>query len=68
MKNSLFGLMMVLQLTGCAFMENRTFITEMEQESDGVFVAGRDFRTVPGDTGKAYRSREDIMMRTPPTE
>lgn len=68
MKNSIFGLIMVLQLTGCAFMENRTFISEMEHETDGVFVAGRDFRTIPGDSGKAYRSREDIMMRTPATE
>lgn len=68
MKKWLFTSTIFLICSGCAFMEDRTFITEMEHETDGVFVAGRDFRTVPGDSGKAYRSQEDIMMRTPATE
>ena len=68
MKRSILFLTFVSTLSSCAFMENRTFINEMERESDGVFVAGRDFRTVPGDNGQAFRSREEIMMRTPATE
>ncbi len=60
---SVFALM---SLTSCSHLyEGRTFIDEMERESDGLFVAGRDFQVVPGDSGQAYRSDEEIMMRTP---
>lgn len=44
---------------------NRTFVDEMENDSDGLFVPGRDFAVVPGDTGKAYRSRTELYDRTP---
>jgi hypothetical protein len=53
-------------LMSCASMlEHRTFTQEMQRESDGLFVPGRDFRVVPGDSGQAYRSQEEILMRTP---
>ncbi|GAB4016103.1 MAG: hypothetical protein Fur0010_15690 [Bdellovibrio sp.] len=68
MKRTLTTIFCLSMMSSCAFMENRTFITEMEHETDGIFVPGRDFRMVPGDSGKAYRSSEDIMLRTPATE
>jgi hypothetical protein len=55
-----------LNFSGCAGMfENRSFITEMDRISDDLFVAGRDFETLPGDSGQAYRSRKEIDLRTP---
>lgn len=56
-------------LGGCAaFLENRSFIDEMDHQTDGLFVAGRDFESVSGDSGQAYRSRDEIMMRTPASQ
>ena len=53
-------------LTGCAaLLEQRSYIDEMERESDGFFVAGRDFPVTNGDTGEAFRSRAEIKRRTP---
>ncbi len=46
-------------------MTDRTFVDEMDRESDGIWVAGRDFQTVAGDSGEVYRSREEIRNRTP---
>ena len=56
----------LLSLTSCAGMlQNRSFIDEMDNQNDEFFVAGRDFPTVPGDSGSAFRSREEIQSRTP---
>lgn len=57
----------LLLLTGCAELlnNNRSFVDQMDHETDGFFVAGRDFESVPGDNGKAYRSRSEIRTRTP---
>lgn len=54
-------------LVGCAGMygPQRTFIDEMEHETDGFFVAGQDFPVVTGDKGFEGRSAEEITMRTP---
>lgn len=55
-------------LSGCAEMyENRSFVKEMDHETDGIFVAGRDFNVVPGDGPGAYRSEREIQKRTPPS-
>jgi hypothetical protein len=52
--------------TSCAqFLSKRSFIDEMEQETDSFWVAGRDFEHTSGDTGSAYRTREEILKRTP---
>lgn len=52
--------------SGCAaFLEERSYIDEMDRDSDGFFVAGRDFPVMNGDTGEAFRSREEIQKRTP---
>lgn len=58
-----------LLMTSCSvFMPDRSFIEEMNRESDPFFVAGRDFKTVGGDSGEAYRSKEEIQKRTPASE
>jgi len=46
-------------------MENRTFVDEMEKDTDGFWVANRDFFVVGGDEGKRYRSQSEILERTP---
>lgn len=62
------SLTILMLLTGCAdLFYRRTFIDEMERESDGFFIAGRDFPMTQGDAGEAYRSRDEIMKRTPLT-
>lgn len=53
--------------SGCAALSERSFIETMEKDTDGFFVANRDFPTVSGDSGSAYRSRKDIRLRTPAT-
>lgn len=58
-------LFMIPVLGGCAqFLERRSFIDEMNRE-DSFFMAGRDFRTVPGDSGQFQRTQRDLMERTP---
>lgn len=55
-----------LSLMSCTHLfEGRSFITEMDRETDSFLVPGRDFRTISGDSGRAYRSAEEIMERTP---
>lgn len=64
----LFGISLVLT-TGCAgFLPDRSFIEEMNRESDPYFQAGKDFPVVSGDSGEAYRSREEVQKRTPASE
>lgn len=54
---------------GCAgMMMDRSFIEEMEYMPEEIFVPGRDFSVVPGDEGEAYRSYDDIKLRTPLSE
>ncbi|MFA6236686.1 MAG: hypothetical protein WC635_05100 [Bacteriovorax sp.] len=47
------------------FLPDRSYIEEMNRESDPILQAGKDFPVVSGDTGEAYRSREEIKKRTP---
>lgn len=55
-----------LILTSCGQMvTDRSFIREMERETDGFFVAERDFEITSGDTGRAWRTRKQIKKRTP---
>ncbi len=49
----------------CAFVPNRSFVEEMEHESDGFFIPGQDFKIIAGDGGSAYRSTNEINKRTP---
>lgn len=61
--------MSTLFLTGCAgFLPDRSFIEEMNRESDPYLIAGRDFKVAGGDSGEAYRSKEEIQKRTPASE
>ncbi len=62
--NLIISTLILFLLSGCAALE-RSFIEEMERDSDGYLVAGRDFPVVGGDTGEAYRSKEEIAKRTP---
>lgn len=61
-----FGSML---MTGCSgFLPDRSFIEEMNRESDPYLQAGKDFPVVSGDSGEAYRSKEEIKKRTPASE
>jgi len=64
----LLGLILILGLSACSdFVIKRSFEQEMERDSDGVFVADKDFPVVSGDVGQTYRNSEEIRLRTPPT-
>ncbi len=56
----------LLGFSGCASLfQERTFIKEMDRQSDGTWVPHEDFHVVPGDEQDGYRSREQIAARTP---
>lgn len=67
MKNLLFTFIFSVSLVGCANMAHpdRTFIEQMDHETDGFFVPGQDFSVVPGDNGYEGRTRDEIRQRTP---
>ena len=59
----------LLLATGCSgFLPGRSYIEEMNRESDPILQAGKDFPVVSGDTGEAYRGRSEIQKRTPANE
>lgn len=46
--------------------EQRDYMSEMDfQYDEPLFQANRDFMVVPGDTGRDYRTSNEIMERTP---
>ncbi len=51
-------------LASCSALD-RSFIEEMDRDSEGFFAPGKDFSIVSGDTGSPYRSREEVIKRTP---
>lgn len=61
-------LISVLTTSCSSFLPDRSFIEEMNRESDPMLMAGKDFPVVSGDTGEAYRSREEVKKRTPASE
>jgi hypothetical protein len=66
MKSILLIFFTLLLVSGCAGLStDRSFIDEMDYETEGLFVPGRDFSVVPGDSGEAFRTREEISLRTP---
>ena len=64
----IYGACLILN-TGCSgFLPDRSYIEEMNRESDPFIQAGKDFPIMSGDTGEAYRSRNEIQKRTPSSE
>ena len=61
----LLGLIVLSSCAGMTNGLNRTYIDEMEHETDGFFVAGQDFPVVAGDNGFEGRTSEEINQRTP---
>lgn len=52
--------------SGCGlFLPDRSYIDEMDKDSEGYFVPGEDFPVVVGDEGVAGRDKKTIMERTP---
>ncbi|MBF0298820.1 MAG: hypothetical protein HQK51_08875 [Oligoflexia bacterium] len=53
-------------ISGCGlFFPDRTYVDEMDKESEGYFVPGEDFPVVAGDQNVSGRNRKTIMERTP---
>lgn len=61
----LLATFLVISTSCTQLLARRSFIDEMEHETDSFWVAGRDFNTASGDTGKRYRTRADVAKRTP---
>lgn len=55
-------------LSGCSLMPDRTFVDNMEYEPESFFVPDQDFKVIVGDSGTRYRSKMDIMRRTPASD
>jgi hypothetical protein len=60
-------LLSLLFIVSCGSLE-RSFVEQMDRDSEGVFVPGKDFPVMGGDTGNAFRSRDEIKERTPASE
>jgi hypothetical protein len=58
----------MLTMSCSTFIPERSFVEEMNRDSDPFLRPGRDFSIVSGDTGEAYRSRSEIKKRTPGSE
>jgi hypothetical protein len=59
-------LLTILTATGCSMLlSERRFIQEMDHDTDGFFVAGKDFHVTSGDDGFSGRSLSQIYERTP---
>lgn len=59
-------ILLMFSLTGCASLfQERTFIKEMDRQTEGAFIPHEDFQVVSGDERSGYRSREEIAARTP---
>ena len=67
LKKRIFTLPLLFLVVSCGTLD-RSFVDQMDRDSDGLFVAGKDFSVVGGDTGEVARSREEIQMRTPASE
>lgn len=66
MKRKLFFTVVIsIFVTSCAFLEHRSYVDQMNQQTAQMFVPGEDFPIVPGDEGQAFRSKEEIFKRTP---
>jgi hypothetical protein len=58
-----------LSASSCSLLSpERSFLDEMNRESDGFYAPGKDFPVVGGDSGDVYRSKEEIQKRTPASE
>lgn len=71
MTTNLLILLVSLAASSCAMMERRDFEAQMDpyqMNNDPLFMPNRDFAVVPGDTGRFYRSHNEINERTPATE
>ncbi len=58
-----FGLSALLG--GCAFVTDRTYLAEMEDDDSSLFEPREDFAVIPGDEGRVGRGPDDIRRRTP---
>lgn len=55
-----------LTLSSCSMMlPDRSFMEQMERESDPFYAPGKDFPLVGGDDGETRMSREELLARTP---
>lgn len=67
MKTTILTLMLALMLlmSSCAFVSERSYTDEMEAMDEGMFVPNRDFQVVGGDSGDISYTRREILRRTP---
>lgn len=62
-------LLLSLFLSSCSmFLTKRSFVDEMEKDTDGFFVPQQDFPLVSGDKGRSFRNHDEILERTPYTK
>ncbi len=59
--------MITLSISSCAGLGsiNRSYVDEMDHQTDGFFIPGQDFPVTSGDQGVEGRSRKEIQLRTP---
>ncbi|MFW5887635.1 MAG: hypothetical protein ACOCUH_02440 [Bacteriovoracia bacterium] len=68
MNLKLLLLVIIFLISSCSLMPHRSFEEVMQYEQEGMWVPGRDFPVTAGDTGKVYRTDEEINRRVPASE
>ena len=56
---------LLIGLIGCSMGPSRSYEDQMDRISDGFFRPNEDFPVVAGDSGTIYRSKKEILGRTP---
>lgn len=63
----LLGLILLLQLVGCAELMQGTSYWDVMNQPEPFFVPNRDFPVTAGDSGKVALTGEEVKQRTPST-
>ncbi len=65
---TIFLIGLLLSVAACSLAPQRTYLSEMEEDDASFFQPREDFPVVPGDTGRAWRTKKDWARRTPVSE
>jgi hypothetical protein len=69
LSSKLLILFLTVLLTSCSLLDRRDFEMVMDDRfNEDMWVPEKDFPVVPGDSGRSFRSDEEVFSRVPATE
>lgn len=67
-KCNLLFLLLIIFLTSCSMFDYREHEMVMDDRFDQeMWIPEKDFPVIPGDSGRSYRDRDELMSRVPAT-